>query len=100
MPISYSTTMPAPIKLPAVLPSIKGQKSRSRYESDEAKLLLEFNGIDSLEALGALLDKSVHQHKSRSVSRVILPAPDGRAVEAFVKMNWGLRPVVPRIRDF
>ncbi len=99
MQISYSTTVPVPMELPTWLPTFKWQRTRSLYESDQARMLLNHNGLDSIDALFALLDQSVHHHKGRSVSRVMLTQPEGECVEAFVKMNWGCRRLVPRVTD-
>lgn len=99
MPISYSTTVPAPIEFSACLPTFQSQPTRSLYESDQARRLIEYNGLDGIDALFALLDKSVHQHKSRSVARVMLEQPNGQSLEAFVKMHWGIRRLVPRWTD-
>lgn len=96
MQISNTTTVPAPMELSTWLPSFNSQHTRRLYDSDQARMLVEYNGLDSIDAVFALLDKSVHQHKSRSVSRVMLEQPDGKPVEVFVKMHWGVRRLVPR----
>lgn len=99
MQTSHSTTVPFPRELPAWLPTPNGQRTRRLYDSEQARHLVQYNGLDSIDALFALLGQSVHHHKGRSVSRIVLQKPEGGSVETFVKMNWGWRRALPRWTD-
>src|SRR5690606_37844136 len=43
--------------------------------------------------------RSLHHHKDRAVSRVTLHQPTGESIDAFVKLNWGRRRLIPRMTD-
>lgn len=99
MDISASNAVPRPIELPASLPRRSTQNIRRRYESESARLLLRANGLDDIDRLFALADRSLHGHKGRAVSRVELTQPGGNVVSAYVKLNWGRSRMIPRTTD-
>ncbi len=99
MQISYTSPIPTAMPLPARFPAGNRQSVRRRYESEAARTLLGQNALDDVDRLMGLIAGCMHHHKCRAVSRVNLYRADGRRVEAFVKLNWGRRRVIPRMTD-
>ena len=99
MQMSCRAPVAQPIELPSKPSFSNWQFDRTRFESSEARTLLHQNGLDDIDRLFALADRSLHSHKGRAVSRMMLRQADGKLVEAFVKLNWGRRRLIPRMTD-
>ncbi|MCA9071957.1 MAG: hypothetical protein KDA84_23680 [Planctomycetaceae bacterium] len=99
IPVSFTTTRTASSD------SSIGQSGSSRlgdhweFASATARSLIESNGFNDADRIFELIKTSIHSHKGRAVSPVSLIDESGQQVDAFVKMHWGRRRLIPRMAE-
>lgn len=96
IPVSFIAALPARHALWNRTPTWPQSPVRSQFASDMARAVIQQNGLDHIDRVFELTESSIHSHKGRAVSPVTL-YNNGKRIEAFVKMNWGRRRLVPRM---
>jgi hypothetical protein len=72
---------------------------RTLFSSDEVGALLERNQFGDLDAIFERGLSVVRRRGDRVAFPVTLTDAAGNATHAFIKLNWGLRRLVPRAKD-
>ncbi|MGE3314492.1 MAG: lipopolysaccharide kinase InaA family protein [Planctomycetaceae bacterium] len=72
---------------------------RTLFSSDGIQPLLERNGFGTLDAIFAQGLAVERYRGDRVVFPVTLTDTDETTIQAFIKLNWGLRRLVPRTKD-
>lgn len=72
---------------------------RQQFDSDAIRALLERNGLGDLDEIYSRGVAVPGHRNDRAVCPVTLTNADGLETRVFVKLNWGMRRLVPRMKD-
>lgn len=98
-PESVNSAPNAPVDLPSQLRTRFPPNVHWQFASETARKLIQKNGLDHIDQLFELAKFGIHSHKGRTVSPIKFYGDNGEHVEAFVKLNWGRRRLVPRMTE-
>lgn len=80
-------------------PAVRHLRSSASWGSDQARDLLERNGLADVAPIFSRLQPERCRHEGRAVVETVLTAADGTPVRAFAKLYFGRRRWWPRMTD-